>query len=57
MIGYLFSVRPSHGIHESRPSLLLTEAAFIYNQKYRIKLSFKYLENTESDRVCTWHLQ
>lgn len=57
MIRYLFSVRPSHGIHESRPSLLLTEATFIYNQKYRIKLSFKYLENTESDRVCTWHLQ
>lgn len=44
MIDYLFSIRPSHGINESRPLLLLIEAAFIFNQKYRIKLSFKYLE-------------
>lgn len=46
---FLF-LRSSHRVRESRPLFLLTEAAFIYNQEYGIKLSLNW-------EYVQWHLQ
>lgn len=43
MTEYFFFMKPSRRVGEFRPLFLLTEAAFIYNRAYGIKLSLKWI--------------